>query len=373
MGIQVGLPVALGGKETNIQLEINQTSVEMVEMRAPFLPSEWYEQSGVQLTWPHAGTDWKRMLTDVQDCFTKIAYQIAEREKVLIVAPNAHDVRKQLIAGNVNMENVRFMECATNDTWARDHGPISVVDTTETKLLDFTFNGWGLKYPSDLDNQITRHTLDAGLLHGRYVNKLGFVLEGGSIDCDGAGTLLTTETCLLSPNRNDELNKADIEEYLRSAFNLRRILWLKHGFLSGDDTDSHIDTLARFCPNNTIVYTICTDEHDEHYKELKLMEEELKSFRTLTGESYRLIPLPLPHPISLEGFRLPATYANFLVINGAVLYPTYNQPDKDNEARDILQTAFPHYDLFGIDCRSLIKQHGSLHCVTMQFPKNVLI
>lgn len=343
------------------------------EQRTIGLPAEWYQQSGVQLTWPHADTDWRRMLTEVQACFLEIAKHIADKENILIVAPHADTPYRQLKAGGVNMDNVRFLECATNDTWARDHAPITIFRSGEAKLLDFTFNGWGLKYPADLDNQITRNLCRSGKLDGKYINCLGFVLEGGSIESDGKGTLLTTENCLLSPNRNAQLNKAQIEDYLCKTFLLKRVLWLKHGYMEGDDTDGHVDTLARLCPNDTIAYVQCCDETDEQYDELHLMEQELKAFRTLDGKPYRLIPLPLPSPVYMEGLRLPATYANFLIINGAVLFPTYHQPDKDEEARRILQTIFPANEIYGIDCRTLIKQHGSLHCVTMQFPKNVLL
>lgn len=338
-----------------------------------FLPAEWYEQSGVQLTWPHADTDWKRMLTEVQACFLDIAKFIADRENLLIVVPHVDGTRRQLKAAGINMDNVRFLECPTNDTWARDHAAISVIDGEKASLLDFTFNGWGLKFPADLDNLIARNIAQSGILKGEYVNRLGFVLEGGSIESDGKGTLLTTEDCLLSPNRNPEMNKEQIENYLCTVFHLQRVLWLKHGYLEGDDTDGHIDTLARFCPDDTIVYVKCDEEEDEHYAELHLMEQELKAFKTIDGKPYRLLPLPFPSPIYMEGLRLPATYANFLVINGAVLYPTYYQPEKDEQARKVLQVAFPDYEIYGIDCRALIKQHGSLHCVTMQYPKNILL
>lgn len=371
MGIMVGLP-RVGGKETDFQVEIQKASIKDIEMLAPFLPSEWYEQSGVQLTWPHGATDWCHTLTEAQECFVKIALRIAEREKLLVVAPSKTEPYKQLAAAKANMENILFVECPTNDTWARDHAPISIIDGGETKLLDFGFNGWGLKYPADLDNRITSNVAATGVLNGKYINKRGFILEGGSIESDGMGTLLTTEDCLLSPNRNDEMNQVEIENYLRSTLHVRRVLWLRHGFLSGDDTDGHIDTLARFCSPNTITYVQCTDKNDEQYEELYQMEQDLKDFKTLDGKPYKLLPLPLPDPIFLEGYRLPATYANFLIINGAVLYPTYNQPEKDNMAREVLQTAFTDYDLFGINCTPLIKQHGSLHCVTMQYPQNVL-
>ena len=334
-------------------------------------PAEWVSQSGIQLTWPHAETDWAYMLTEVRSCFTAIAREIAKRELLLIVTPEPEEVRKQ-ISATVNMENVRFMECETNDTWARDHGAITLLDADGLSLLDFTFNGWGLKFASDKDNLITRQAVEAGFLNGRYVNRLGFVLEGGSIESDGQGTLLTTSECLLSPQRNGRLNQVEIEEYLKSTFYLQKILWLDHGYLAGDDTDSHIDTLARFCSTNTIAYVKCDDKEDEHYEALRAMEEQLKTFRTLAGEPYRLLALPMVDKIEENCERLPATYANFLIMNDAVLYPTYNQPANDRKAGEVLQQAFPKHEIVGIDCRALIKQHGSLHCVTMQYPQGVI-
>lgn len=336
------------------------------------LPAEWAGQSGIQLTWPHAGTDWAYMLTEVQACFVSIACEIAKRELLLIVTPEPEEVRKQL-SGNVNMQNVRFMKCETNDTWARDHGAITLLDACGApSLLDFMFNGWGLKFAADKDNLITRQAVENGNLQGCYVNRLGFVLEGGSIESDGCGTLLTTSECLLSPNRNGQMSRDEIEGYLRSVFHLRQVLWLDHGYLAGDDTDSHVDTLARLCSPDTIAYVQCTDMQDEHYEALRLMEEQLKTFRTLSGEPYRLLALPMADRIVEEGERLPATYANFLIMNGAVLYPTYCQPQNDARAKEVLQAAFPRHEIIGIDCRALIKQHGSLHCVTMQYPVGVL-
>lgn len=370
MGIIVGLPRA-GGSEKDLQLNFGKVITQQTEMRAPFLPAEWYPQSGVQLTWPHAGTDWAYMLEQVQECFVNIANEIAKRELLLIVTPEPEEVKKQ-IAATVNMGNVRFLKCETNDTWARDHGGITMMDVDAPSLLDFTFNGWGLKFASDLDNQITRRAIENGVLKGRYVNRLGFVLEGGSIESDGMGTLLTTSECLLSPNRNGQMNKVEIEEYLKSVFHLQQILWLDHGYLAGDDTDSHVDTLARLCPADTIVYVQCEDEKDEHYQSLHAMEEQLKTFRTLAGESYRLLALPMADEVLEEGERLPATYANFLILNDAVLYPTYNQPEKDKCAGEVLQKAFPKHEIVGIDCLALIRQHGSLHCVTMQYPMGVI-
>ena len=370
MGYFVGIPLG-GAAEKDCQVRFGKNMTFQVETRAPHLPAEWALQSGVQLTWPHADTDWAYMLEEVQQCFIAIASEIAKRELLLIVTPEPEEVRKQ-ISATVDMDNVRFLKCETNDTWARDHGAVTMVDTEGPSLLDFTFNGWGLKFASDKDNQITRRAVEAEVLKGRYINRLGFVLEGGSIESDGMGTLLTTSECLLSPNRNGQLNKVEIEEYLRSTFHLERVLWLDYGYLAGDDTDSHIDTLARFCSPDTIAYVQCRDVNDEHYEELHRMEEQLKTFRTLAGEPYRLLALPMADKIEADGERLPATYANFLIMNDAVLYPTYNQPENDMHAKEVLQMAFPKHEIVGVDCRALIKQHGSLHCVTMQYPIGVI-
>lgn len=370
MGYFVGIPLG-GATEKDYQVRFGKNMTFQVETRAPHLPAEWALQSGVQLTWPHANTDWAYMLEEVQQCFIAIASEIAKRELLLIVTPEPEEVRMQISAA-VNMDNVRFLECETNDTWARDHGAITMVDTEGASLLDFTFNGWGLKFASDKDNQITRRAVEAEILKGRYMSRLGFVLEGGSIESDGLGTLLTTSECLLSPNRNGQLNKVEIEEYLRSTFHLERVLWLDYGYLAGDDTDSHIDTLARFCSPDTIAYVQCRDVNDEHYEELHQMEEQLKTFQTLAGEPYKLLALPMADKIEVEGERLPATYANFLIMNNAVLYPTYNQPENDMRVQEVLQKAFPEHEIVGVDCRALIKQHGSLHCVTMQYPMGVI-
>ena len=270
------------------------------------------------------------------------------------------------------MDNVRFLRCETNDTWARDHGAITMIDTGNPSLLDFTFNGWGLKFASELDNLITGQAVKAGALKGQYIDCLDFVLEGGSIESDGMGTLLTTTECLLSPHRNGKLNQVEIEEYLKSTFHLQKVLWLDHGYLAGDDTDSHIDTLVRFCSTDTIAYVKCDNTEDEHYEALHAMEVQLKTFRTLAGEPYRLLALPMADKVEEDGERLPATYANFLIMNDAILYPTYQQPNNDRKAGEVLQQAFPKHQVIGIDCRALIKQHGSLHCVTMQYPSGVI-
>lgn len=360
MGLLVSLPQT-GGKERTLQLNFG------VEVVKAYLPAEWHVQSAIQLTWPHADTDWAYMLDEVDRCYIDLAAAISSRQPLLIVTPEPERVKK-LLEGKVNFDNIHFVECLTNDTWARDHGFITMLTEQGPTLLDFCFNGWGMKFAANYDNQINRNLFATGLLNGAYRNCLDFVLEGGSIESDGRGTLLTTSTCLLAPNRNETCNQKDIEEYLKSIFHLEQILWLDYGYLAGDDTDSHVDTLARMCPNDTIVYVKCNDENDEHYEELSKMEKQLGTFRTLDGRPYNLLALPMADAVIESGERLPATYANFLIMNNAVLYPTYNQPQNDAEAAQVLAKAFPGYEIVGIDCRALIKQHGSLHCVTMQYP-----
>lgn len=341
------------------------------------LAPEWAMQSGVQLTWPHADTDWAYMLSEVTACYVKLAYEIARREPLLVVTPHVDEVKRLLEEQlpHAAAQNIIYRECPTNDTWARDHAFLTVVSTEGIELLDFRFNGWGGKFEASLDNAINRQLVkgDNAALKGRYVDCLDFELEGGSIETDGLGTLLTTSECLLNPNRNAHMDKAHIEALLTERLGVERFLWLDHGALAGDDTDSHIDTLARLCPDNVIVYVSCSNPEDEHYASLKRMEEQLKTFVTPEGKPYTLLPIPLPKPIyDEEGQRLPATYANYLVMNEAVLFPTYAQPEGDVEAARVLSKAFPGRDIVGVDCCALIKQHGSLHCATMQYPKGVL-
>jgi agmatine/peptidylarginine deiminase len=336
------------------------------------LPPEWYPQSGIQLTWPHKGTDWAPCLDEVTACFVSISREIVKRERLLIVCNDEDEVRRQL-GGDTDMSKIIFREIASNDTWARDHGGITVLEDGKPAIYDFTFNGWGMKFAANHDNLITRRLAASGTFNPDtdVFNMQPFVLEGGSIESDGQGTLLSTVECMSSANRNEYLNKEQLEYHLKDFFGVERFLWLENGRLEGDDTDSHIDTLARFCSADSIAYVQCTDSGDDHYDELKAMEEELMAFRTPEGKPYNLIPLPMAEKVVYDGERLPATYANFLIINGAVLVPFYGSP-KDEIAREALHEAFPDRDIIGIDCSVLIKQHGSLHCLAMQYPETVI-
>ncbi len=341
----------------------------------PYLPPEWAPQSAVQLTWPHAGSDWAPILPEVEPVFVAIAAAIARFELVLIAchdeALRAH-VAGLLRTAHIPENRTRLLLAPSNDTWARDHGPITVLCRNEATLLDYRFNGWGGKYLHDLDDQITRELYRAGAFGPTPLETVDLVLEGGSIEVDGQGALLTTERCLLAPTRNPTLTRAQIEARLAEQLGLNRFLWLKNGYLAGDDTDSHIDTLARLCDPQTIAYVTCDDPADEHYAELRAMEDELRAFRTTTGQPYRLVPLPWPQPkLDGDGARMPATYANFLIINGAVLVPTYRDP-ADATALARLHECFPDREIISIDCLPLIRQHGSLHCVTMQLPAGVV-
>lgn len=338
------------------------------------LPAEWHPQSAIQLTWPHYGTDWDYMLEEITTCYINLARIILQYQKLIIVCRDDAAVKLMLNVDENLLKNLILVELPTNDTWARDHVGISVFDEGNKKyILDFTFNGWGLKFPSNYDNQINRGLFASKVFQSdvQYVNKKDFVLEGGALESDGKGTLLTTSECLLSPNRNSALTKSEIENYLIDVFGLKKVLWLDHGYLAGDDTDSHIDTLARLCDEHTIAYVKCEDQADEHYDALLQMEKQIKKFRDFEGNAYKLIKLPMADKVIIDGQRLPATYANFLIMNEIVLLPFYNTP-KDLVAQEQLEKAFPTRKVIGIDCSAIIKQHGSLHCITMQYPEGFL-
>lgn len=340
-------------------------------MTTIYFPAEWYPQSAVQITWPHVNTDWASILDEAIAFYVNLSKEILKHSKLLIVCPNVEEVKTHFT--HEELKCLIVTEIDSNDTWTRDHGAISVLINNKPAIYDFGFNAWGLKFAANLDNQITTQLFKKNTFQTNvtYHNHLNFILEGGAIESDGEGTLLTTSKCLLAQNRNQPLTKEEIEVYLKDIFGLKQVLWLDSGYLAGDDTDNHIDTLARFCNKDTIAYIKCDDENDEHFLELMKMEEELKTFRTTEGEPYNLIALPMAEPVYEKGYRLPATYANFLIMNAVVLMPTYST-SIDLIAKKQLKKSFPEKEIIGIDCRTLIKQHGSLHCITMQYPKGFL-
>jgi len=325
------------------------------------LPAEFEPQSFVQLIFPHGNSDWAPYLEAACRTFVAIAEAVARFEPCLVVCDDVDRVRAYFS----DTQNLLFVPCATDDTWSRDCSGITVETETGCRIQDFIFTGWGGKFDAALDNAMTRAVASH---YGAPVDSHGFILEGGAIESNGRGLLLVTEQCLMNPNRNAAMTeRSEVEAVLNETLGVRRVLWLTKGYLAGDDTDSHIDTLARFCDENTICYVKCTDRNDEHYGELLAMEQELRSLRNDTGEPFDLVALPMTEAVYFEGERLPATYANFLIINKAVLVPVYNDPH-DDEALAIFKTLFPDREIIGIDCSVLIRQHGSLHCVTMQFP-----
>jgi agmatine/peptidylarginine deiminase len=338
------------------------------------LPPEWAEQSAVLLAWPYAQGDFSPWLADVESSYEGVALNIARRQRLLVACLDATHrlhIENRLRDAGADLAQVRLVEIPSNDVWVRDTAPLSVEKADGAQLLDFRFNGWGGKYEHEADAALARNLYDTGVFGTTPMTAVDFVLEGGSLESDGAGTLLTTARCLLNPNRNPSFSLAQIEAQLKASFGFERVLWLYHGHAEGDDTDAHVDTLARFCAVDTIAYTACDCPEDSAYDGLKAMEDELKAFKTGEGNPYKLIPLPIPKPIySEEGDRLPATYANFLIINGAVLVPVYDDP-ADEIALSRLAECFPDREMVRIPATPLIRQYGSIHCMTMQFPLSV--
>ena len=334
-----------------------------------FFPPEWHKQSAIQLTWPHKNTDWKELWEEVMVCYKKIAYEISKRQKLIIAAQNVEQVKEYI--KDCDLDNITIVECLVNDTWARDHGGITIIENGKPTVLDFQFNGWGKKFDAEYDTQITRKLFDRKVFpsHWNIKDLNHIVMEGGSLEVDGRGVLMTTTQCLLEINRNPHLNKEAIELILKELLHVQKVLWINNGYLAGDDTDSHIDTLARFCDEHTIAYVKCDDEKDEHYEALKAMEEELKQCTDVNGKPYKLVALPMADAAyDTDGMRIPATYANFLIMNDAVLFPIYNS-SKDAEAIEIMRSVFPNKEIIAIDSVVLIQQHGSIHCITMQYPE----
>ncbi|MDE7409397.1 MAG: agmatine deiminase family protein [Muribaculaceae bacterium] len=337
-----------------------------------FIP-EWEPVEYVMLALPNKDTDWDYILPEAIDQYKRLVKAITDEDiKVLLLCDDAAEARN--IMKDCRQDLLRYIQTEYNDTWTRDYGMITVVRNERLRALDFGFNAWGLKFAADKDNLVNLWLSTHGVISpAAYRNERDFVLEGGSVESDGQGTILTTSRCLQSPNRNGGKTKAELNRELLDRLGADHVLWLDHGALEGDDTDSHIDTLARLAPDDTIVFTGTKNFDDPQFESLLAMRAQLTLFRTAEGNPYNLVELPLPDPVSDEnGCRLPATYANYLVANGVIFMPTYSQPDKDELAMRSIKIAYPGHKVVGVDCRTLLRQHGSLHCATMQIPAGII-
>ncbi len=340
------------------------------------LPAEWEPQGAVQLTWPHPDGDWEDNLRPAQECFASIGAAISPDQLLLSVVHDpeheAH-VRSLLRQHGANPEHCLFATAPSEDSWARDHAALSVHENGHWRLLDFEFNGWGGRYPAEHDNALTRELARQGVFGDTAITRPGLTLEGGAIETDGEGCLLLRTPTLLDPRRNPGLDRQDLETALAEWLGAEHCMWLESGNLDGDDTDGHIDTLARFAPGGIILFQACNDPGDSHYVSLRAMAAELGSFTRAEGQAWQLMPLPLPAPVhDSAGRRMPAGYANFLVTNHRVLVPAYDDP-ADPIAVERIAQAFPDREVLSLDCRALVRQGGSLHCVTMQYPPGVVV
>ena len=335
-------------------------------------PAEWEPQSAILIAWPHAATDWAERLGEVEDTYVALVVAITRFQPVVIcVADDDLQIyaEARLRSARVDMDNVRFVPAEYDDTWLRDSGPVSLRDGDKFKLLDFRFTGWGGKYEASRDDRLVGELSGLNVFQNYFVQSIDFALEGGAIETDGQGSLLTTWHCL--HERHPGATREELTAKLAGWLKQDRVLWLDHGYLEGDDTDAHIDTLARFAGPDAIVFQACDDPADSHYVELQAMADDIAALRTAEGQPYRLFPLPWAQPVLDEGRRLAASYANFLIVNGAVLMPAYGD-SADKQAAEVLAAAFPERQIIPVPCRSLIWQNGSLHCITMQLPAGLL-
>ena len=336
------------------------------------LPAEWEAQAGVLLAWPHADTDWAERLAAVESTYVALVAAIVRFEPAIVCVADAAlrtHAQAHLREAGVDLSRVHFVEIDYDDTWLRDSGPITLADGSGFRLTDFRFTGWGGKFEASRDDQLVEGLLARGVFHQAEHRRIDWALEGGGIESDGRGTILTTWRCLVQ--RHPDESREQMTATLRDGLAANRVLWLDRGYLEGDDTDAHIDTLARLAPNDGIVYQACDDASDTHYAELQAMAAELAALRTSDGRPYTLHALPWARPVLDEGRRLAASYANYLIVNGAVLIPAYGDP-ADALAAKVIAAAHPGREVVPVPCRPLIWQNGSLHCVTMQLPQGVL-
>jgi agmatine/peptidylarginine deiminase len=336
------------------------------------LPAEWEAQAGVVIAWPHEATDWSPRLERIESAYVGLAGAIARFEPVVVCVANASirdRASRALATAGVAAGRVRFVDVEYDDTWLRDSGPLTTSDGHAFRLLDFRFTGWGGKYGAERDDRLIETLVARGLFRSATHERIDWALEGGAIESDGKGTILTTWRCL--HQRHPEMDREEMTRRLSEAFGAERVLWLDHGYLEGDDTDAHIDTLARFAPDDAIVFQACDDMADPHYDQLARMREELTALRTSDGRPYTMHALPWARAIVDDGRRLAASYANYLIVNGGVIVPAYGDPN-DAHAAEVIGNAHPGREIVAVDARPLIWQNGSVHCLTMQVPKGAL-
>ncbi len=336
-----------------------------------YFPAEFAPHTTTWLSWPHKEASWPGKLNSIYPQYAQFIKAVSEGEKVHI---NVNDEEmksfaiRHLLNAEVNMNQIQFFLFPTNDAWCRDHGPAFLINPKSDYpkvVIDWGYNAWGNKYPPyDLDDQIPT------LIANEYnipVFHPGIVMEGGSVEFNGAGTLLTSTACLLHPNRNPHLNQQQIEDYLCHYYGVEQILWVSEG-IAGDDTDGHIDDTIRFVNKDTVLTVVEENKSDENYEPLQTNLRELKHMRLLNGKQLNIIELPMPEPVIYEDQRLPASYANFYISNAAVVVPTY-RCNLDEKALQIIQDCFPERKVMGIDSTDLIWGLGSFHCLSQQEPE----
>lgn len=350
------------------------------------LPAEWEAQQAVVLSFPRRAGDYGDFIFAAADQHLDLCKTICRFVPVVLLVDDTElfdevwAKREEQVtegSGNARFDRVihltshplYLVHLPTNDVWARDFGPITLIENGKPLICDFQFNGWGQKYPADADNAVTAALVRRNIMPESSYLPLQFVLEGGSIESDGAGTVMSTSKCLLHPKRNTGLSRTAIIKQLKQILGAQQILLLDHGHLTNDDTDAHIDTIARFAPDNTIVYQGCDDSEDSHFQDFQKMAAQLATFKNAVGEPYELMALPWPPAVFSreDGRRLPASYANFLITNDAVVVPAIHEKS-DLEAVAVLQRAFPDRLIVLQPADYLLEQHGSIHCLSMQLP-----
>jgi len=331
-------------------------------------PAEWEPHEAVWLTYPHCDDSFPSKLDSVYPSFLCFIAELTKSEKVRINVPATFkkQLLRQLDLSHVNIRQVEIFERESNDVWCRDHGPAFVIKNNPVRqkaVVDWEFNAWGGKYPHDADNLI------AGAIAANFalpVYRPGIVMEGGSVEFNGQGTLLSTKACLLNPNRNPHLNQQQIEQYLCDYYGVHQVLWLNDG-IEGDDTDGHVDDITRFVNAHTIITAVETNRNDANYEPLNENLQTLRTIRLLDGRQPDIVELPMPAPVIYKGQRLPASYANFYIANDSVIVPTFRCAN-DDRALQILASCFPERRIVGIDSTDIVWGFGSFHCLSQQEP-----